>query len=293
MRGLVGGIDLGGTKIEARLFEGPGARTVETRRVPTPTDSFEALTEAVLTQIAWIDGLAGGAVPIGVAVPGTVHPETGIGFASNVPLTGRSLGGALRARTGRAIPVVNDCMAFALSEARGGAGDGARVVMGLILGTGVGGGLCIDGAVPPRHGGLAVEIGHVAASARALAVHGLPLIPCGCGRMGCVERYVSGTGLSAIAEARLGRRLDAAEIRDERVLDAWAAVAGDMLAAIQLTLDPDVIVLGGGLSNMAGIEGRLSDALAASSLPSARAPRILRAAHGDSSGARGAALMAC
>ena len=290
---MIGGLDLGGTKIEARLFEGPGARTVETRRVPTPLTSFEALLEAVLAQVAWLEEASGRpGLPVGVAVPGTLDPATGEGFASNVPLTGRSLRDALAGRTGRAVPVVNDCMAFTLSEARGGAGEGARVVMGLILGTGVGGGVCIDGAFPPRHAGLAVEIGHVAASARALAAHGLPLFPCGCGRLGCAERYVSGTGLAAIAEARMGRRVPASEIRDEGVLGAWADVAGDMLAAIQLTLDPDVIVLGGGVSNMEGIEGRLTAALAGASLPSARPPRILRALHGDSSGARGAALMA-
>ena len=290
--GVIGGIDLGGTKIEARLFEGPEAATVRTRRVPTPLRDFETLAAAVAEQIGWLEREGGQRIPVGVAVPGVIDPVTGEGFASNVPLTGRSLAAELSQARGRPVPVVNDCMAFALSEARGGAGEGARVVMGLVLGTGVGGGLCIDGAVPPRHAGLAVEIGHVAASARALARHDLPLLPCGCGREGCVETYVSGTGIANIGKIRTGRRIKAHEGPPEDVLAAWEDVAGDMLAAIQMMLDPDVIVLGGGLSNMDGIEERLSRALSRSRLGEAKPPRILRARHGDSSGARGAALLA-
>ena len=290
---MIGGIDIGGTKIEARLFDGLDARTIELRRVPTPLDTFDALVTQVLAQIAWLEEISGvDRLPVGVAVPGIVDPVTGLASAANVPLTGHSLGRALAAHAGRPIPVVNDCMAFALSEARGGAGDGERVVVGLVLGTGVGGGICIDGAVPPRHAGLAVEIGHVAASARALSAHCLPLWSCGCGRSGCIERYVSGPGLSAIAEWRLGKRLPAHEVRDETVLRIWADVAGDVLAAIHLMLDPDVIVLGGGLSNMEGIEERLSAGLERASLEAARKPRILRALHGASSVARGAALLA-
>ena len=290
---MIGGIDIGGTKIEARLFEGSAARTVQSRRIPTPLGDFERLVDGVMSQVAWLEEVSrDGRLPIGVAVPGLLDPETGTGFAANLPLAGGSLGSALTERAGRPIFVMNDCMAFALSEARGGAGDGERVVMGLVLGTGVGGGICIDGVPPPRHAGLAVEIGHVAASARTLARHGLPLWPCGCGRSGCVERYVSGTGLSAIAEWRLGHPIPAHEVRDESVLGVWADVAGDVLAAIHLMLDPDVIVLGGGLSNMDGIESRLSAALSGATLKGAKLPRIARASHGDSSGARGAALMA-
>lgn len=290
---MIGGIDLGGTKIEARLFDGPDALTARTRRVPTPLEGFEALRDGVVEQIRWLEEAAGdAALRVGVAVPGIVDPATGEGFAANVPLTGRSLRDALARRVGREVAVVNDCMAFAVSEARGGAGEGGRVVMGLILGTGVGGGVCVDGAVPPRHAGLAVEVGHVPASARAVAEHGLPLFACGCGRMGCLETYVSGTGLSNIAQWRTGRRVPAHAVEDEATLAVWADLAGGALATIQLMLDPDVIVLGGGLSNMPGIEGRLDDALARSRLGPARAPRIVRARHGDASGARGAALLA-
>ena len=169
-----GGIDLGGTKIEARLFEGPEARTIELRRIPTPQQSYAAMLEALETQIRWLCNMAGRPdLPVGIAVPGIIDPETGRVFAANTPATGHSVRNDLQARLGRAIPVVNDCMAFALSEARGGAGEGHGTVMGLILGTGVGGGICVDGAPSRRHGGLAVELGHVGLPASAIARHAL------------------------------------------------------------------------------------------------------------------------
>ena len=292
--GARGGIDLGGTKIEARLFGGSDARGGPARRLPTPQGGFDALMGALADQIAWLEAEAGRPdLPVGVAVPGILDPRGGAVIAANLPLAGHRLGAELEARTGRPVAVINDAMAFALSEARGGAGDGARSVLGLVIGTGLGAGLCLDGAPAPRHSGLAVEVGHMGIPARALGAHGLPLFDCGCGRRGCFEGYLSGTGLSNIAEWRLGRRVPADEIRDESVLGIWADIAGECLAALQLLLDPEAIVLGGGVSGMAGIEDRLSDALAAHALAGARAPRIVRAVHGDASGARGAALMAC
>ena len=294
---MIGGIDLGGTKIEARLFDEAGGETLESRRVPTPLDSFASMMTALCDQIDWLRYRAGRAdLPTGVAIPGLLDPVTGISFVANIPAQGRSVRDALSARFGQAIPVANDCMAFAYSEARGGAAQDARTVVGLILGTGVGAGLCIDGAIPHRHGGLPVEIGHLGASARMVARHGLPLIPCGCGRAGCLERYISGTGISALAEHITGTRIEASDLaaspHAEEVLAVWADLAGECLDALQITLDPDCIVLGGGLSNLPGIERRLSDALARGRLGPARAPAIRLARFGATSGARGAALLA-
>ena len=292
---ICGGIDLGGTKIEARLFDGPGAETREMRRVPTPKDAFAPMLEALAEQVDWLRQAGGGDFPIGLSVAGLIDPETGVSFASNIPATGHAIGPALRDRTGRDLPVVNDCMAFAYSEAQGGAGEGMRSVMGLILGTGVGGGICLDGALPHRHAGLAVEVGHLGVSNRALARHGLPLWPCGCGRAGCVENYVSGTGVANLAEWKLGRRVPAEELTGpdaQPVWDIWADIAGDCLHAIQIMLDPDCIVLGGGLSKLEGITEMLTDSLARQRLGTARLPAIRVARHGDSSGARGAALIA-
>lgn len=296
---MIGGIDLGGTKIEARLFDGAGAETVAVHRVPTPQESFAAMLEALSAQVDWLCRRAGDpALPVGVSVPGLIDPQTGESFASNIPSTGHPIAAALEAAQGRALPVVNDCMAFAYSEARGGAGGDARSVMGLILGTGVGGGIILEGEIPHRHAGLAVEIGHVGISSRALARHDLPLWRCGCGQLGCMELYTSGTGVANLAEHFTGRRLGAEGLAQEgtaeaeRILATWADLAGDCLYTIQLMLDPDCIVIGGGLSNMAGITDRLSASLARLRLGQARLPDIRIAQHGDSSGARGAALLA-
>ena len=295
--GPCGGIDLGGTKIEARLFDGARAHGVDARRIPTPTGDFDAMIAALAAQVAWLRERAGRAdLRVGVALPGAIDPDTGGVFAANIPTGGRSVAAALTELTGSAHPVVNDAMAFALSEATFGAGADARVVMGLILGTGIGGGICIDGALPHRHAGLSVELGHTGLPARGLNRHGLPALPCGCGRAGCLETYVSGTGLANLAERLTGTRLRPEDLpthpEGERILSAWADLAGEALDTVQLTLDPDCIVLGGGLSNMLGIEARLAAALASRTLTPGRLPAIRVARHGDTSGARGAALMA-
>jgi N-acetylglucosamine kinase len=290
---MIGGIDLGGTKIEARVFDGPDARTVAVHRIATPLSSYEALCDGLMAQIDWIEAQAGSsAVPVGLSFPGIIDAVTGESYASNVPTTGQSIAATLRQRRGRDFTVINDCMAFTYSEAHGGAAEGHPVVVGLILGTGVGGGVCIDGALPTRHAGLAVEVGHLGVSGRALGRHDLPLFPCGCGAQGCVETYISGSGLSNVAEWKTGTRTPAHEITAEDILSIWADIAGETLAALQLMLDPHCIVIGGGVSNMPGIAERLAAAMARCRLGTARQPVIVTAKHGDSSGARGAALLA-
>ncbi len=292
---LCGGIDLGGTKIEARLFEGDAVLTVETRRIPTPKNSFADMMAGLEEQVRWLEGHAPG-LPVGVAIPGIIDPVTQENFASNIPATGHSVGVTLAQDMGRAIPVVNDCMAFAFSEAHGGAGAEFHSVMGLVLGTGVGGGFCLGSRLAYRHAGLAVEVGHVGISARALARHGLPLWNCGCGRVACMENYISGTGLARLAEWKLGEKLAARDLethpRAQEVLAIWADLTADCLDTIQLLLDPDCIVLGGGVSNMPGAVERLQAAFGGLRLGSVRLPALRTALHGDSSGARGAALVA-
>lgn len=297
---LSGAIDLGGTKIEARLFDG-AMQTLDLRRVPTPSGDFASFLAALVGQVRWLEQRAGDpALPVALSIAGVIAPETGICTAANIPVTGQALGPAIADALGRALPMLNDCMAFAYSEAHGGAGAGAESVLGLVLGTGVGAGLVIHGRLPPRHAGLAVEIGHTGIPARALARHGLPLWTCGCGREGCFENYVSGTGLRRLAAwagltecepASVAARA-AVEPEAAQVMAIWADLVGEMLYALQLVLDPDVVVLGGGLSNIPGLPARLTEALVALRLGQARPPLIRVAQHGDSSGARGAALMA-
>lgn len=305
---MIGAIDIGGTKIEARVFDA-AARSIQSRRLPTPRDGFDSFIDALSDQIGWIEaqvanGPETGAktdVPIGLSLAGYVDPDTGRAIAANLPIGGRDVGAALAARHGRAFPIVNDCMAFAYSEANGGAGAQARSVVGLILGTGVAAGVCYDGAFVPRHGGLAVEVGHLPVPVTTAARLGLDPLECGCGAVGCLETYASGPGLARLAKRRLGHEVSGPEL--SAALDSgaawaeglradWADVAADVLSILRLTLAPEVIVLGGGLSLMPGVTTALSRALLTKPLGGALQPAITLAQHGDSSGARGAALIA-
>lgn len=298
---ICGAIDLGGTKIEARLFD-TAMETVETRRIPTPTEDFDSFIKALGNQIAWLCETAGDpALPVGLSLAGWIDPATGNAFASNIPITGRNVEAALSERFGRHFPLLNDCMAFAYSEAHGGAGEDADVVLGLILGTGMGAGLTISGGFPPRMNGVAVEIGHVGMPARVLAEFGLPVWPCGCGKAGCMERYISGTGLAALAEHILGEKISgpdlvaralASDAKAEQVMSAWADLTAEALLSLQLIVDPGCIVLGGGLSNIPGVIERLTRAFDARKLGPITPPPLRLARFGDSSGARGAALFA-
>ncbi|WP_045393224.1 ROK family protein [Falsirhodobacter sp. alg1] len=296
-----GAIDLGGTKIEARLFDA-GLNSLQTRRIDTPTTSYAAMMEALCAQIDWLLEQSGQAdLPVGICVPGVIDPESGIAFAANVPITGENPGQTLAHRYGREFPLENDCMALALSEANGGAGEGYSSVVGLIMGTGVGAGFALSGSIPMRHGGIAVEIGHIGMPADILARHGLPVSPCGCGRKGCMERYVAGSGLGRLSEWLTGTavagpevvsRAAAGDARMAMVLDVWTELAVECLLTLQLTLAPQCIVIGGGVSRMPGLVERLQAALAVTDFGALRLPQLRIAEHGDSSGARGMALLA-
>jgi len=299
---LCGAIDLGGTKIEARLF-GAEMQTIDLRRTPTPVADFPSFLDGLSDQIGWLLDQAGTPdLPVGICVPGIIDRRSGECFASNVPISGRRLGTELAARFGRDYPIANDCMALAYSETHGGAGDAFGTVVGLVLGTGVGAGLCVDGEIPERHAGLVLEIGHTGMPARALARHGLPVWRCGCGQEGCMEMYMAGSALSRLwawkggTGERSGEALvDAAAAGDAlaaEVLDIWVDLVAECLQTLQLVLDPDCIVLGGGASRMAGIAPRLTAALKARQLGTLHEPALCIARHGDSSGARGMALMA-
>ncbi|MBP0615816.1 ROK family protein [Jiella mangrovi] len=294
-----GAIDLGGTKIETRLF-GPDLQTLELRRKATPTESFEALVEGLSGEIAWLMETASDPrLPIGLAIPGLLDETTGECFSSNLPISGRHLAPALSERFGRRFTLAQDGKAFAYSEAMGGAGEGFQRVVGLVLGTGVGGGVC-DLTFNPVEA-TALEIGHVGMPARALAANGLPLWRCGCGKLGCIECYVAGSALSRLSDFMTGERIDGAAIAAradagdgpaKAVLDAWLALVGECLLTIQITLDPDCIVIGGGASKMPRIIERLEPALAALQLGMKPPPALRLARHGDSSGVRGMALLA-
>ncbi|MCV3768134.1 ROK family protein [Rhizobium sp. TRM95796] len=299
---ICGGIDIGGTKIEARLFS-EDLTTLDLRRVPTPTERLDDFIDVLAAQVRWLEQLSGERreLPVGVALPGLIDTRTGRAFTSNLPASGHDIGALLCDRIGRRLPVMNDCQAFTLSEANGGAGEGFDTVIGLILGTGVSAGLTFSGRLTKRLNGSALEVGHIMVPASAVLEQGLPLWTCGCGRVGCFEQYISGTGLAAIGKHRLGRPMRAEEIvtaalsgepNFAEVLSEWLRIAAEFLLIIQLAHDPDCIVLGGGLARIPGVAKRLQAPFQALLLGEMQMPAIRTAMHGDSSGARGAAIMA-
>ena len=298
--GLCGGVDLGGSKIEATLF-GEDLSVASRRRRATPREGYGELLDAVAAEIEWLRREAGSdELPVGIGIPGLIDPATGVSLTANLPATGRTLGSDLHGRVGGNLSMANDCKCFALSEANGGAGDGFSRVFGLIIGTGLGGGFCVDGCLATGAGGLVGEVGHIGIPAHLAVELDLPVLPCGCGRRGCYETLVSGPGLSAICEALTGtpaqgheitRAVDAGDPAMNRALEVWHRLVAELLFTIHLTLDPDCIVLGGGLSDIPGIDVSLEAALDASVLPSSKKPSILKPVFGAGSGGRGAALL--
>ncbi len=301
------GIDLGGTKIEALALADDGGEVVR-RRVPTPRDYAGTLAAvaSLVADVARAADVAGDA-PVGIGIPGAVVPATGlVKNANSTWLNGRPLGDDLALALGRRVRLTNDANCFALSEAADGAGAGAPVVFGVILGTGVGGGVVVDGACLTGANSLGGEWGHNPLPwARA---DELPGPPCYCGRTGCVEQFVSGPAFARDHAAHTGESRTTVEIVAAAARGEPGAVASleryhDRLARALGTvvnlLDPDVVVLGGGMSNVPGMAeaagARLGANVFSATGGAAGAPplatRVVRALHGDSSGVRGAAWL--
>jgi fructokinase len=292
------GIDLGGTKTEAILMDAAGA-VAKRLRIPTPTD-YESLLTALreLVQRLESETAAKGRV-IGVAMPGSISPATGkLRNSNTVWLNGTPFHEDLGRLFARPVRLANDANCFALSEAVDGAGAGAPVVFGAILGTGCGGGVVVHGRALEGASRIAGEWGHTPLPwARA---EELPAPPCWCGRAGCLETWVSGSGLARWGSLRLGRTLSAEEIialarqgAKEALdcLDLYCDRLARGLAVIADILDPDVIVLGGGLSNVEEVYPGVREKLPSYVFSDFVGVRILRNSHGDSSGVRGAAWL--
>src|ERR1044071_284725 len=279
------GIDLGGTKIEAIALE--GSRELARRRVPTPRGDYEATVSAVASLIRQIgDGT------VGIGIPGALSRVSGlVKNANSTWLIGRPLKRDLEQAIGREVRLENDANCFALSEAVDGAGAGAEVVFGVILGTGVGGGIVAHGKLLTGPNAIAGEWGHNPLPAPG--PEDLPLPACYCGRAGCIETYLSGPGLSADHLKFTGENLGAEEIvaRRGESLCRYEARLARALASVINVLDPDVIVLGGGLSNVERLYTEVPRLWAKHVFSDHVATRLARNAHGDSSGVRGAAWL--
>jgi len=292
------GIDLGGTKIEIVALE--QGREVLRERVPTPQTIYDDTIRAMRDLVTSAESKLGRRGTVGVAIPGTVSTTTGlVKNANSTRLIGHPLDRDLGAALGRPVRVANDANCFALSEASDGAAAGADIVFGVIVGTGCGGGVCVGGRVLIGAHAISGEWGHNPLPApRRDEIEAAPR--CYCGRVGCIEAWISGTGLAADFRRRAGRDLSGPDIASAaRGGDTLArAVMADFydrfarsLATIVNVLDPDAIVIGGGLSNIDAIYDELPPRVESYAFTPEGRTRIVKNMYGDSSGVRGAAWL--
>lgn len=281
------GIDLGGTKTEAIALDAAG-RIIVRRRVPSGKD-YAATLATIRDLVASVESEMGQTGTVGIGMPGAISPATGlVKNANSTWLIGHPLGRDLAEILGRPVRLANDADCFALSEARDGAGAGARLVFGVILGTGVGGGIVVDGTLLSGPNAIAGEWGHIPLPWPEDDERPGPA--CYCGRSGCIETFLSGPALARDD----GRGLDAATIAampDSPSLRRYHHRLARALAQIVTLLDPDVIVLGGGLSQIGSLYSAIPALWGQWVFSDSVATRLVPPRHGDSSGVRGAAWL--
>ena len=289
------GVDLGGTKIEAVALAADG--TVAWReRVATPKTAADDIYDAIVGLVSRCETALAATVTVGIGTPGSLSPKTGLLRGSNtVLLNGQAVKQALETRLKREVRMANDANCFALSEAVDGAGKGAASVFGVILGTGVGGGIVINGQIVNGLHAIAGEWGHNPLPWPTLDE--LPGTRCYCGKHGCIETWLAGPGIAAHFAggetatteivSRAAARDTVAEAYLQRVEDRLARA----LAGIINVLDPEVIVLGGGVSNIARLYDNVPPLLPKYVFSEFVETKIARNVHGDSGGVRGAAWL--
>jgi fructokinase len=292
------GIDLGGTKIAGVALADDGT-LLERQRVATPYGDYAATLDAIVELIGAIERATGETGSVGIGTPGAISPATGLfKNANSVFLNGRPGHEDLQRRLGRDIRMANDANCFALSEAVDGAGAGYRVVFGVILGTGCGGGIVIDRQVLLGPNAIAGEWGHNPLPWPTPEEYPGPL--CYCSRRGCIETWVSGTGLARDYAETAGAQLDAAEIarraqhgdaRAEATMARYEDRLARGLASVLNMLDPDVIVLGGGVSNVERLYATVPRLWQEYGYSDRIDTPLLAPVHGDAGGARGAAWL--
>ncbi|MEZ8104248.1 N-acetylglucosamine kinase [Vibrio cortegadensis] len=296
------GFDVGGTKIEFGAFNEKLER-VATERVPTPGDDYQKLIDTIAGLVAKYDVELGVEGKIGLGLPGMEDADTNAVLTVNVPAAkGKQLRADLEAKIGRSVKIENDANCFALSEAWDEDLKDEPSVMGLILGTGFGGGLIYDGKVFSGRNHVAGEVGHMRLPIDAWFHLGdnAPLLGCGCEKKGCMDSYLSGRGFELIYEHYYGEKKKAIDIitahaegeanaveHVERFMELLAICLGNLFTAC----DPHVVALGGGLSNFDLIYEEMPKRIPKHLLSVAKCPKIIKAKHGDSGGVRGAAFL--
>jgi fructokinase len=292
------GVDLGGTKIEAVAL-GDFGDVRARQRVATPRDDYEATLRTITGLVLDLEKETGARGTVGIGIPGALSPATGrVKNANSVWLNGQPLDRDLERRLERPLRFANDANCFALSEATDGAGAGARVVFGAILGTGCGGGIVVGGRVLTGPNAIAGEWGHNPLPWPEDAERPGP--PCYCGKRGCLETFVSGPGLArdygesrgeVVAPPEIVARAADGDPAAEAALSRYVDRLARAFAGVINVLDPDVIVLGGGMSNVARLYREVPPRLARYGFSDRFDNRMVPPVHGDSSGVRGAAWL--
>lgn len=296
---MIYGLDIGGTKIELAIFDRQ-LKLQDCRRRPTPTRDYPQFLDAVARMVQEADQKTGARGSVGIGLCGFLDSRGRAVTANIACINGRRVAEDLAARLGRPAHIENDVNAFTCSEVAGGAAAGVKYALGLVIGTGLAGGLCLDGRLYLGRQKAALECGHIALPAVLQQRHKLPLRQCGCGGWGCAEIWLSGPGL-----LRFGGLYGAdcgdteglmAAVREGKApaleaFSAWMQCLGGFFAQLVLLYDPDIIVLGGGLSGLPEIYQQIDAAMRPWLLGSLTAPAIVPPRFGDSSGVRGAALI--
>lgn len=289
------GIDLGGSKIELIALDAQGGERWR-QRVPTPQGDYAGTLESIAALVYEAERALGATASVGIGTPGAISPASGLMKNSNsICLNGRPLKQDIEARLGRPVRISNDANCFALSEATDGAAAGAEVVFGVIVGTGTGGGVVVRGHVLTGSNSIAGEWGHNPLPWPQ--PDELPGPACYCGKSGCIESYLSGPGFARDYAQRYGETLTAQELAerdDPRALQAWERYEDRMaraLATVINILDPDIIVLGGGMSNVTRLYENVPRRWTRYVFSDAVRTKLVRAKFGDASGVRGAAWL--
>ncbi|HEY3918365.1 MAG TPA: ROK family protein [Stellaceae bacterium] len=292
------GIDVGGSKIEAAALGDDGTIRLR-RRVATPAGDYDGILAAIQTLVAEIEMALGPAASLGLGIPGSLSPATGlVKNANSTCLIGRPFDRDLAAALQRPVRLANDANCFALSEAIDGAGQGARVVFGIILGTGVGGGIVVDGKGLTGPNAIAGEWGH--SPLPWPRDDERPGARCYCGKQGCIETFLSGAGLSRAYEAVTGRpddaiaiaaRAEAGEAAARIAIEHYADRLARGLATVINLIDPEIVVLGGGLGQIAALYRAVPERWGDYIFSDTVITKLVPPRWGDSSGVRGAAWL--
>ena len=290
------GLDIGGTKVAGGIFSAEREEIAQTVQ-PTPAD-YSDLVTVCADIVRQLEKQAGGSGSIGVGVPGAVDQKTGgIPIATNTPcLSGKPLREDLKKILNRPVTLANDADCAALSEAVDGAGASHKIVFGLILGTGVGGGVVVDQKIVSGPNGLTGEFGHIPLPFREAADG--PFTECICRQKGCIDKSVSGPGLSRLYNMMIGKPSNASQIAEQartgdkeslRVLDQYYTVVAKAMAPVIHMFDPDIIVVSGGLNNLPGLYESVQKRWENYTMCQNLKTKFVPAKHGAMSGLRGAA----